>query len=227
MSDVVNTAADAVRRAQSQCGGVALSPCGETAGSAPQGSDRQPEACVSRPAPRADHRLVGMRHQHRRPRPRATSDQARFGCTCRSTLTRHGGRGQEQRLVALDGDHPTSVDNTLGPGSAVVPGLARALLRQLRRRAPGRPQVALRSLVSAGPAASGHLRSGLDHFGGATPPRLEVGQTGRRGPTRTSSPHWAAQHRRSSQAMSRTSPTPRPRPHLPMAGAMGFSGAFR
>jgi hypothetical protein len=229
MSDVVHTAADTFSRGQNHCGGVAFSPCGQSPVPAPEGPRRQRQACASRSAPCAGRRPVGVRHQHRRcprPRPRTTFDRPFLGCTYRSTLTGNGGRGQVQRLVVLDGDHPRSVDNTLGPDSAVVPGLPRAPLRQLRRPAPG-PQVAVQSPLSARSAASGHLPLGLAQFGGATPPMPEKGQSGRCGPTRTLSPPSAAQHWRSSQAMSRTSPTPRPRPYLPMAEATGFSGAFR
>jgi hypothetical protein len=228
MSDVVYTATDTFCRAQNHCGGVAVSPCGESAVPAPEGSRPQLQSCVSRPAPRAGHRRVGVRDEHRPcPGPRAIFDQLCLGCTYRSNLTRHGGRGQEQRLVVLDGDHPTSFGNSLGPDSAVVQGLPRALLRQLCALAPGRPQVAVPSPLSARPAASGHPPLGLAQFGGATPSVSEVGPSGRCGPTRTLSPPWAAQHWRSSQAMSRTSPTPRPCPYLPMADAIGFSGAFR
>jgi hypothetical protein len=158
MSDVVNTAADTFSGGQSHCGGVAVAPCGEPAAGTPEGSPREPQACLSLPAPRTHHRPVGGRHPHHRcPRPRATVDQLGCGCTDRgvSGLARHGERGQKKGLEVLDGDHLRVLDTTLGPNSGVVQGLPRALLVQLRRLAAG-PQAALRWGLTARPSAAGH-----------------------------------------------------------------------
>jgi hypothetical protein len=226
MSDDLYTAADAFRRAQSHCGAVALSPRGESAGSAREGSHRQLPARESRPAPRAGQRPGGVRHQRRScQRPRATFDQPCLGRTYRGNLIRHGGRSQEPRFVAPGGDHRTSGDNTLGPDSVVMLGLPRARPRRLGGLAPGRPQAAVRSPLRARPAAPGHPRLGPAQFGGHTPLEPEAGEPGRCGPPPTLSPPCAAHRWRSLQTMSRDSSTPRP--GLTMARAIGFSGTFR
>jgi hypothetical protein len=235
MSDVVDTSTDAFSRGQNHSGSVAVAPCGEAAVGTPQGSHGEPKACLSLAAPRTRHRRVGGRYLHHRcARPRATLDQLCPGCADRSvgTLTGHGGLGREHRFEVLDGDHLVVVNNTLGPDAGRVPVLVRGLLVQPRRLAPC-PQVAVRWGLTGRPEAPGHPALGLAQFGCATLPLapwrvFPLNGLGfrRLRPTRPWSPPSAAQHWRSSSAMSRTSPTLTPRPYLP-AVASGFSGAFR
>jgi hypothetical protein len=167
MSDVVNTAADAISRGQNHCGAVAVSPCGKSAGA---------------------HRKV------------------RIASRSRVCLWQH-----LEHVIVVRPAPP------LPPPTPVVelvamPEPAHLLVvadPQYGIHAPGQDQG---QVVSAAPWRVLRLY-------GLRSPRC--------GPTRTSSPLPAAQHWRSSNAMSRTSPTPRPRPYLPMAEARGFSGAFR
>jgi len=79
------------------------------------------------------------------------------------------------------------------------------------------------SVVSSGRPRAGHPGCSVRSSNS-----LHRGPVSRRcGPARTSSPLLAAQPRRSSKSMSRTSATRRPRPFLPTAKAGGSTGAFR
>jgi hypothetical protein len=178
MADVVNTAAVTFSGGQSHCGGVAVARCGEPAAGTPEGSPREPQACLSLAAPQTRHRPVHGRHPHHWcPRPRATVDQLCCGCTDRgvSGLARHGGGGQEQRCQDLDGDHLRVVDNTLGPNTGRVLVLAGGLAVQLARLALG-PQVALRQDLTASRPAPGRSALGPAQLGCASFAVPEVGQ---------------------------------------------------
>jgi hypothetical protein len=101
----------------------------------------------------------------------------------------------------------------------------------LSRRGPRRPTALTRSWSTAG---STPIHSpGQNHQGqvGLAVPwrvlRLYGLCSRRRRPTHSSSPPSAAQHWRSSNTMPRTNTSDTPHPYLPMAEAMGLSGAFR
>jgi hypothetical protein len=121
--------------------------------------------------------------------------------------------------------HPRHFPDRAGDRPRGVRRTGRARRRTGGDARPRAPARVVRPAMRYPPAGSNRSR--------AARRGCSVRSSGTRGPgcprsglTRTSSPRTAAPPWRSSSAMSRTHATPRALPHLPMAEARGFSGAF-